>query len=171
MTMILLVGCAKNRPWPAALVAVNGFTADQKDQVLTALSDLNSRIGHPVVAVQTDPNSPNYPITIVYGTPQNTSPSSNLAGEATVSDENCLINISPKVFDPEYKDTLEPVVWHELGHCAGLVHVPTTGQIMYPTTSNFESYQPTALTNFYLNVLQSSGLAAPGATPAPASGS
>ena len=55
-------------------------------------------------------------------------------------------------------DDLESVLWHELGHCAGLVHVPQTGEIMYAYTNAFSTYSSDALSRFFTAITSSAGL-------------
>jgi hypothetical protein len=134
---------------------VDGFSNEQRQAILQALQDLNTSAGRTIIRIE-EGRQENYPVSFHLAAP--TPETENRAGEATVASDSCSIEISSRVFDPTYVSTLQAVVWHELGHCAGLLHVPDPGEIMYRITNGFSTYQAAALDRFYRAILGSAQL-------------
>lgn len=156
------MGCGKKShylQWPATLGGMEGFSESQKTHVLDAISELNGKIRRTFVSPtglqSSNQGSPIY-IKFEENIPERTNV---IAGRATVDGEKCVIQISSVV--ASNPDLLEPVLWHELGHCAGLDHDPKEGEIMYKTTRSMKSYDEGAQSRFFTNVLEASGLNAP----------
>jgi len=160
--LFLFIGCGKKGhsylTWPTTLGSMEGFSDSQKEHLLDAISALNGKMSRTVVsptALQSsDAGSPIY-IKFADSIPERTNV---IAGRATVDDEKCVIQISSVVAD-NY-ELLEPVLWHELGHCAGLDHDPLEGEIMYKTTRAMKNYDEAKQSRFFAKVLEASGLSA-----------
>jgi hypothetical protein len=161
----LIAGCSKKGhsylQWPATLGGLEGFSEPQKERILGAISDLNLKIRRTVVAPQglqtqdSSSGSDGSPIFIRFE--QDIPEQKNvIAGRATVDGEKCVIQISSVVADND--DLLVPVLWHEVGHCAGLDHDPSKGEIMYKTTYTMDHYDESTLNRFFAKVLEASGL-------------
>lgn len=160
--LFLFVGCGKKGhsylTWPATLGSLEGFSDSQKEHVLGAISELNGKIRRTIVsptALQSSGTEEGSPIYIKFADriPERTNV---IAGRATVDGEKCVILISSVVADN--KELLEPVLWHELGHCAGLDHDPLEGEIMYKTTGPMKNYDEATQSRFFAKVLEASGL-------------
>ena len=79
------------------------------------------------------------------------------AGYATMEGDSCLVELAERLFTTHevYRKT---VVWHELGHCAGLDHDPRDGEVMSATTSAFDGYDAATLQHFMDEFEASAGL-------------
>lgn len=79
------------------------------------------------------------------------------AGYATMEGDTCLVELAERLFVSRhaYRKT---VVWHELGHCAGMEHDTEEGEVMSPTTSSFDTYDETTLERFVAEFEKSAGL-------------
>jgi len=131
-------GCDKSRQdWPASIVAIEGFSEEQEEEVLSAVEDLNDEVGSELVS--TDPKDDTYPITIILGPPEQEK--ATRVGLARVSSRSCSIELSKKLFDGTHPDHLKSVVWHELGHCKGLLHTTKEkGDVMSANALSFSLY-------------------------------
>jgi hypothetical protein len=70
-----------------------------------------------------------------------------IAGRATRYSNECLVEISR--FVVEYSDELlQPVLWHELGHCAGLSHDSKPYEIMSAITYTLNYYDDEKIARF-----------------------
>lgn len=73
--------------------------------------------------------------------------SKRIAGRATRYGNECLVEISR--FVVEYTDELlQPVLWHELGHCAGLSHDSKPYEIMSAITYTLNYYDDEKIARF-----------------------
>lgn len=152
--LFLIAGCGNNRQWPATIVSTQGFSPTQLQALQSAIGSLNSQSKRILITSSGGPKS--FPISIsLVGPDQATE---NRAGCATVDSNQCSVQLSTLLFESDYAGDLESVVWHELGHCAGLVHVPQSGEIMYAYTNSFSSYSSGALSRFFASIIGSSGL-------------
>lgn len=151
--LFFLVGCG-TRQWPATITSMQGFSPTQMQQIQSAISDLNSTGKRPLITTEAGPRT--YPISVSLVDP--TQATENRAGCATVSGSQCVVQLSSLLFEDEYADDLESVVWHELGHCAGLVHVPQQGEVMFAYTIPFSTYSSDALSRFLTSITSSAGL-------------
>jgi hypothetical protein len=159
----LLTGCGKNRhsylKWPTALASLEGFSDNQREHVMDAIAQLNVKVRRTLITPSglntQDSGSPIF-IRFEENIPERTNV---IAGRATVDDEKCVVQISSVVADDI--SLLVPVLWHELGHCAGLDHDPKQGELMYKTTYAMKSYDDAKIERFFAHVLEASGLNAP----------
>ncbi|MBI3293801.1 MAG: matrixin family metalloprotease [Deltaproteobacteria bacterium] len=159
MTVVFLfVGCAKMRtePWPAAIVSISGFSSEEETSVRSALTDLNQSSGKIALLVEGESAKSAFPISISKREPPPDAP--NRAGLSTFDEIHCAIEISPKVFTVTYQSYLKSVIWHEVGHCGGLVHTTKLGALMYPTTEPFFDYSKGDLSDFLAALFSAAGL-------------
>lgn len=72
----------------------------------------------------------------------------SVLGVAWVGSGPCYIQIPERTF--KYgQDWLTSVVWHEIGHCVGLMHTDNEFDIMYAYAKPFSQYSPQALHRFF----------------------
>lgn len=75
-----------------------------------------------------------------------------VAGRATRYGSECLVEISRFVL--EYGDELlQPVLWHEIGHCAGLPHDSTANEVMSAITYPLGHYDQEKIDRFIKQLL------------------
>lgn len=143
--LILSSGCGKNQPapWPAA-IKFTGITENEKESIKKTLDTFSQTLGSE--AFYFDDRPTQFQITITKAVP--TSESSNRAGLATYNDKTCLVELSSLVFTDSYENYLEPVLWHELGHCSGMNHDPNVGEIMYRLASTLDYYSQNSIQRF-----------------------
>jgi len=154
---LLITACGKNRqssiPWPAVITNFERFSEAQKEQLLTAVNDLNTQAGKTVI---TTSEGTGFPISLKLVEP--TEDTKTRAGYAILEDDKCNIEISTIVFEPGRADVIKPVLWHEIGHCVGLTHDPQQGEIMFRITSGFTTYTKEAVQRFLYTMLTSAQL-------------
>lgn len=154
---VLLVACGKHEekaPWPGHIKAISGFSEEEAVKIRSAVTALNDKAGE--VLVSEENNNANFTIEIrkVSAT---TWPATR-AGFATVNSAECQVEISDMLFTTQKAEFLYPVVWHELGHCSGLPHTKSEGDIMSPSTSVLAAYPATLIGKFIESVKESAGL-------------
>jgi hypothetical protein len=164
--VLLVSGCGEigltHGPWPASIISIQNMTDAQKTAVIEAIHEMNTHANmQMIIDSESSTNGPtdgviSYPITISLVPVSTSDP--NRAGYATVQSDRCDVQLSAELFAPDRQGFVKPVVWHELGHCAGLLHVATQGEIMYPTSASMEQYTADAIQRFFKNILQSAGL-------------
>lgn len=154
---LLLIGCGKpveRAPWPGHLRNISGFSESEKARILSAIESLNEKAGKEILSE--NESDSNFSVEI-----QKVSAASwpqSRAGFATVKTTDCKIEISDALFTNNKSDFLYPVVWHEIGHCAGLDHSSEEGAIMAPTTSILASYPSNIITKFIDRMRESAGI-------------
>lgn len=161
--LVVLTSCGKNGAprlsWPATLGGMEGFSDTQRESVKSAISQLNLKIKRTMVSpagLQTQ-NGSSEGSPIYFRFADSIPEQKNvIAGRATVDGEKCIVQISSVVADNN--ELLVPVIWHELGHCAGLDHDPKAGEVMYASTVSMKNYDQATLGRFFTHVLEASGL-------------
>lgn len=142
--------------WPARLVAVDGGSEAATATLRDDLSDLSAAAGRQLFFEgETMESRPILKITIRRVPDWRDAP--RRAGYATTAGDTCLVELADRLFGT-HRDFRKTVVWHELGHCAGLEHDDQTGEIMSATTSTFSSYDATAIKRFIESFEHSAGL-------------
>ncbi len=156
--MWLVTGCGNyrqfNKPWPATVSGMNGFSDEQKSTVRAALLEMNTDAKSSIIDV--DGSKDHFPITIKLREPWPEAPTR--AGYATMDSDGCLVEISTDVFRDSKEDYIRPVIWHELGHCAGLQHDPAEGEVMYKVSEPIKYYSASAFTRFWGTIMRAAGL-------------
>lgn len=78
-----------------------------------------------------------------------------IAGRATLSTDQCRVELASFLFEEKYKDLLTSVLWHELGHCGGLLHLSSAGEIMSPMTLPLTNYNSAKQLRFFNDLVAS----------------
>ena len=143
---IVVSGCGAFRhlTWPAHVSGVEGFETNSQKGLFSAIDYFNQNAGAQLV----DPQSSNEGFPIYFVEVESSPESPRRAGLAIVEDDRCTIELVRELFDDIHRDTIVPVVAHELGHCAGLGHDPTKGEIMYESAGPLSTYTKNAITRF-----------------------
>lgn len=149
IVVLVVSACGKKGPnfesWPASISGFENFNETQKQEVVQAITDMNTRSGKTLVSIE--PNPAGYPITFAFvDAPES---AQTRAGYAIQEEETCRIELSSFLFDGSRNEYIESVVFHEVGHCAGLGHTGGNGDIMSATTNRFVSYNEDKLTQFF----------------------
>lgn len=131
-----------------------GFSDSQQTQIRTALEEMNTDAKKRVIEVNGAHD--HFPVTITLRDPWPEAPSR--AGYATMTPDGCLVEISTDVMRRGKEDYIRPVLWHELGHCAGLQHDPKEGEVMYKISEPFDTYSSDAFTRFWGTILRAASL-------------
>lgn len=156
--MLVVTGCGNyrqfNKPWPATVSGMQGFSDSQQTQIRAALEEVNTDAKKRVIEV--DGAADRFPVTIQLRNPWPEAPTR--AGYATMDPNGCVIEISTDVMRKGKEDYLRPVLWHELGHCAGLQHDPKEGEVMYKVSEPFSYYSSDAFTRFWGTILHAASL-------------
>lgn len=137
--MLLLSSCGHTEQkmptfWPA-LVTISRYTEPSVAQDTTQfVNELNEFMGNPITTFAMDLDSFfSYSIAISFSK----IPNGNKAGLATIYSDSCFITVYPAAI--QY-NLLKTVIWHEIAHCAGLMHATESNQIMSSTVREFSSY-------------------------------
>ncbi len=154
---LLSIGCGKQeekRPWPGHIKSISGFSAEEEAKVRKAIAALNEKAGEEMVSETSQDANFTIDISKVSASSWPTS----RAGYATVSSAHCQVEISDMLFTDQKAEYLHPVVWHEIGHCSGLPHSKSEGEIMSPTTSVMAAYPTNQIGKFIESIRESAGL-------------
>lgn len=148
----LVISCGKNgpleKPWPAFVAGHQNFSDSDWEQVVNALNYLNRGTSQTLVSLE--PLADGFPIHFKkVPAPQE---NRKRAGLAIVSSVECVVELSDNIFQSLFRDYVIPVVDHEIGHCAGLDHTDTTGDIMSPSTRRLSEYSADSLQFFFSSV-------------------
>lgn len=77
------------------------------------------------------------------------------AGMTQKGAETCSVDISTELFKSDRESYMDSVVWHELGHCAGLNHNPNKGTMMYAIAKPFSTLATSAVKDFFIDMEKS----------------
>lgn len=147
IVLFLNVGCGKKGPeqlpWPAQVKLV-GLSAEEENTVYSSLSAFTNTLGKDLFYFDDHPSEFQITIGKLMVSPETTSK----AGLATYTGAFCKVELNEVVFTEDYKSYVDPVLWHELGHCSGMEHDPKEGEIMYHLASSKDFYQASAITRF-----------------------
>lgn len=176
LASLLLAACGGGQrlSWPAQIPSFEGIDGDSLTLVQEKISDLNTRLASPILNIGAGTGSPiyikkvesfeNVAGLIALGDlhlesgelayiqargVRGTLGTSRIAGRATLSGNECKIELAAFLMKVENKDLLHPVLWHEIGHCAGLPHVSEQGELMSPLTLPFSNYTEEQLERFF----------------------
>lgn len=168
--VLVCVGCGSSTPgvsWPAT-ATLSGFAEQELTDLQEALGELNVHSARTLVSPVSDAS--NISIVKVEIIPKKfvngwetahfktagRSAFEYVAGRATLSSGSCKIEIAASVAsDP---DLLYPVIWHELGHCAGMGHSENQDDIMFRMSSRIQTYDDTSLDRFFKAMIRAAGL-------------
>ena len=159
---ILLVACGKERHWPAEISSCSGCSTEEKGSVSSFVTDLNAKSGSNLISMSESENKTQFAITVrfVEGAEiQESGDSKNTrAGLATVYIDHCDVQLSKDLHKAENAQYFKAVLWHEMGHCAGLEHDNSEEEIMFAVTKKFPAYTEDAITRFINKFKQSAKL-------------
>ena len=148
LVVTFVSGCgAKHANWPAKMVALNNFDATNEQIVVDSLHRLNAKDEKPLLLVDGETSPDAFPVTIEMHAPWPNEPLT--AGITYREEESCRIALSTELFKSVRQDYVDSVIWHEVGHCAGLSHDPKEGSVMYATARPFKLFKETALKEFF----------------------
>jgi hypothetical protein len=180
--LFALSGCGTERiqlQWPAQIISIDGVSAASLSTLTSQISELNTQLGRDVLSIgNTGKGSPISIAKVNTFSDPSTAPTSQadfaeislsdlgmrvraaasnttIAGRATLTVESCSIQLAAFLFDkPENKDLLSAVLWHELGHCAGLGHLTEVAEVMSPITLPLSRYSKEKLQRFFHDFTQ-----------------
>lgn len=141
---LLLTSCAKKPGWPASVT----FQSLDSSQTETALNYLKSLSEETKMELfNFNKVEGNFKIII---TKKSFNQNENYLGLATVTEVGCLVQLNEIIFlNSDFKDYFKPVLYHELGHCAGMIHDPKEGEIMFHVGSPESFYTQDAFNRFF----------------------
>ncbi len=175
LVVMVVAACGTPRPpslqWPAKLAATDGIEGDAHTSVSTFISQLNSDASRAILDVGAG-GSPIYIKKVTSFEESNVVAESHtdgenvhyayvgmvngrgvlgtrIAGRATLMSSQCTIELGSFLLEASAKNLLQPVLWHEIGHCAGLAHVTDAGELMSPVTLPFSRYTEDHLKRFF----------------------
>ena len=146
----LMGNCAKIRPspsWPARIAPFSGFDPEEASSIQEAIEAFANQA--PLNARLITMDEGGFPI--YFTKDASLDSTQNRAGLATLDRLHCIIALAPRVF-LTYRTHLKSVVWHEMGHCAGLEHSDLEGDIMYRTSKQFAWYTEKSIERFFSTV-------------------
>lgn len=167
VVFLLVASCAKNRQanWPARVAGLQGFSQSEETEVTASLYKLNNLAGTTVVEPSKEMNG-GYPIYFELASLDYAE--TKRVGHARFSDSECTVTLAPDLFLPESETygtnqngrhtltaanaMLDAVVFHEVGHCAGMGHSSKKEALMYPVTGPLYEYSQ-ALQDFIAELL------------------
>jgi len=132
------------REWPAVIAGIEGFTEAQTSELMGSIRELNRNAGK--IVVTEEPGTMGYPIFFRLVEPKG--PSERRVGHAVFDEFKCEIDLSSIAFKSDRKGLAKSVLWHEIGHCAGLEHESESTELMYFTSFPFTFYSEGALDRF-----------------------
>jgi len=149
IVLLFLNSCGKATPFPAYVVFDESVSADLIESFYDSVEDLNDFLGQKFSSFDPPKNrSDAYPIIISYS---ETESPDGYAGLALISSNMCAITIYPVTLR---KGLLKTVMWHELAHCADVLHTDTTDDIMSPAVRDIGWYTEEAMLRFKNQVLE-----------------
>jgi hypothetical protein len=153
--IVLASACGNLRQWPSQLISTSNLSDSNKSDLVAVLEDWNKKSDKKIIE-PSGKKDKGYNISIKI-TDFEAQGYSSRAGLASVYYDQCIVELSPKLFTEDMKGYLESVVGHEIGHCAGLRHVEDTEDLMYASTQPFASYSDAAITKFISSLFSSIG--------------
>lgn len=158
---ILLVACGKERPWPAEVSPCESCSKEEVSELSSSLSELNEKSGASLISMPESSSKSYFTITVTFvdaSTLQSGDSKNTRAGLATVYSDHCDVQLSKDLHKAENAQYFKAVLWHEMGHCAGLAHDPQEEELMSAITKRFSAYSEEAITRFINKFKQSAHL-------------
>lgn len=159
----VFLGCAQQRQssqnlnWPASLATVSGFSSQEEDRVVKAVEQLNLKVHRTLVlpsSLTSDGTSSSQGRIHIQWVKE--IPKTTIAGRATIKGTTCFIELTEQVASSD--DYIIPVLWHEIGHCAGLKHTTDATDVMYRTSTTLSSYSQDSFRRFFNQIVGATGL-------------
>jgi len=172
---LVLTGCGQWRAtalrWPAKVKSIQGIEGAALSLVEENIEALNEDLGTAILHLTGGDGSEVYIRRVESfesqaGTTSHTdyaqigfsgrsAAGTTVAGRATLLDLTCVIELADFLFEKGNKSLLQSVLWHEIGHCAGLPHVKEERELMSPLTLRFSEYSEAKIQRFFDDVLNS----------------
>ncbi len=153
VVIFINIGCAKFRlNWPISLKAVSGFNDNEKEKIYEWLEEINQYSNSILIDFSESHDGSSLYISKKEDIPKF---ATRVAGRATLEYQKCTIEILSLVSNDD--DLFKTILWHELGHCAGLEHVPERGEIMYKEAIPFSNLSKEAVERFLNQFILSVG--------------
>jgi len=147
LVIFLACACGKTNkdhaPWPAT-ISFSALKDSERMALTDTLKGFSKSLGTDVFFFDERPSHFQIVISLLSAEDKN----SSKAGLATYDGTFCKVELNESVFSESYRSYLEPVLWHELGHCAGMDHDPKLGELMYYLASPKNFYTVDAISRF-----------------------
>lgn len=160
--------------WPAAVISLTGFNAEDSLLLENQLAALNETADQTVVTFNSGAGatisirfveeiegaaiaSPSMVEIHSGGRGVTGQKVYQIAGRAIVSGAKCEIELAHFTRTSQKGALFRPVLWHEVGHCAGLNHVTEEGELMSPVTLTESNYNDEKIARFVKNLLTAIG--------------
>lgn len=144
-SLLLLTGCmSEPKLWPAN-VTIKDFSLDETPLIKNAVENINWQSKSKIITFDA-PGEKTF--TIVIRSHKGWDEFPTRVGLATYTSQYCNVFIAKKVFTNK-PTTIPTIVWHEIGHCAGLEHDKIEGEVMYKVTTPYTELNPGALKRFW----------------------
>lgn len=165
VTVVILVsGCGNIGhsyvQWPVDLSQVSNFSDSQKQLVMDVIDQFNNGTNQTLITTSNTQAVSSIQILDEQSIGQVPSSLSDvasglatIAGQAAIQTNLCTVKILDMVAQND--DLLKSVLLHELGHCAGLVHVPEQGEVMYKEATPFSQITQDAIERFFAQITAS----------------
>jgi len=175
--VVLVCSCADNRPtyldWPASLTRIDGVEQSNREVILEILDGFNDEVGFDLVSTNSQHRSKIQIQVVTEFKPLRFSRESNIsvfleyrgiggstqtAGRATLEIDFCRIELAKFLVENPDRQLLEPVLVHEIGHCTGLKHEDSAGELMSPITFSLPEYDVDEFSRFFDSVRGAVGI-------------
>lgn len=133
--------------WPAKIEIDTDSSIFDRYEVISSVRSLNKFVGFEAVKFNNLTNRFPYSIIVKFAKLDQ----GNRAGLAAMYRDMCYITIYPVALE---NNLIKIVMWHEIAHCAGLLHVESKNQIMSTGVLHFSKYGEQELM-FFRNQLTS----------------
>lgn len=160
VVVVSVCGCGQSTNWPSNIIIEDGFSEYEHSRVVKAITEFNRHVGSDALQINNPSLSFVTRIRAVSHIPeQERSIHSSacrrlyrgaIAGQATTWKNRCNIEMIQTLLYS--KDSLYPLLWHELGHCFGLDHVLEEREIMYYSLTPLDFLSSGALGRFFQSV-------------------
>jgi hypothetical protein len=152
---LYITSCGSNIPpisGPTAIQISNDFDSITQTEMWIYMDEVNDLMGKKYLLHENE-GVPR--VTIQLADLGQMTAIGEIAGQATIFNNHCTIEIARFVVESDW--LFQAVLTHELGHCAGLMHVIDLRQVMSPTTISWDQYSGDALERFKHDFIGSAG--------------
>lgn len=145
--MLMLTSCGRaDYTWPALVRLVPNTNPILAAETIQSIQALNRFVGEDIIKFNVDASTVTaYDIVLKFTDKED----GKRAGVAVIYDHVCYVTVFPLAVK---FGLIRTVLWHELAHCAGVMHVPGKVDIMSESVNQFEYYSADRL-EFFKNQL------------------